>query len=66
MFWQPEWKASIFRVKWQVAISRWCDKFGLLKLIGQFSCEVILLQTKLKVKTNIYNVDTCKFRDMKP
>jgi len=34
------WVEVIFRVKWIVLVSQWCYKSGLLKVTGQFSCDV--------------------------
>ena len=42
------WVEVIFRVKWIVFICWWCHKFGLLKVIGQFSFHGIGGRTCIK------------------
>ena len=42
----------IFRVKWIFVVSQQCYKSGLLKLIGQFSHDVVGCKTGVKFVTD--------------
>ncbi len=50
------WAEVIFREKWKAVVSRWCYTSGPLKLIGQFSRDVIGCKTRVNFVISYWSV----------